>query len=348
MHFSALLVLATLCVSHASEEDSTNLRRRDYVLPDKPETTRQVFVQYRRGRRSAFKSGFIKRSSSTRVLFDFEEMDTLVVSLSESELENLKSNPDVKSWHDDVPRYPQYIPESIQHRNLQDVGEEIPYGIDMVQAREVWALGARGANVKVCVIDTGVDNTHEDLDDLSGLKSDKLPWGNDGVGHGTHCAGTIAANENGKGVVGVAPDAEVFSVKVFSDQGGFAYSSGILGAARECAANGANIISMSLGGPLPNPFELFGFRELFTSNGIISVAAAGNSGSGTWSFPASYPGVISVGALDKNKTIAPFSQYNRQVDISAPGVDVLSTFPMKAPCLICDKVRVSMGTFHFR
>jgi serine protease len=121
-------------------------------------------------------------------------------------------------------------------------------------------------------------------------------------------------------VVGVAPEAEIFSVKVFADNGMFAYSSGILSAAMACAENGADIISMSLGGPLPSPFELFGFRQLLNSNGIISVAAAGNSGNGLWSFPASYPGVISVAAVDENKEKAPFSQFNRQVDVAAPGM----------------------------
>jgi len=115
------------------------------------------------------------------------------------------------------------------------------------------------------------------------------------------------------------------------------YSSGVLAAAQECAAGGAKIISMSLGGPFPSFFEIFGFQALL-NQGIISVAAAGNSGNSRLSFPASYPGVISVAAVDENKERAGFSQYNRHVDIAAPGVNVLSTLPMTAPCQICDAI----------
>lgn len=345
MRFSAasiVLLLSTLYAStSATEEDTSALRHRTYELPyEAPveeEPSRRIFVKYRKNRRSAFETEISKRSSKVKLHYDFQRIDTFVLTVPESEVEAFKKNPNVEMVHDDVPRYPQYIVDSVKRRKLQSDGEVTPYGVDLVQAKEVWALGARGKGVTVCIVDTGVDEAHEDLVGVTGVVDDLLPFGSDGVGHGTHCAGTVAAAENGKGVVGVAPDASIYSVKVFSDSGGFAYSSGILGAAQECVENGADIISMSLGGPLPNIFEILGFRQLLKDNGVISVAAAGNSGNGMWSFPASYPGVVSVAALDKEKKIAPFSQSNRQVDIAAPGVDVYSTFPMEAPCSICER-----------
>ena len=347
--YKIIFVAAIFAAAYAVEDDVTNLRRSRPTLSNthqhEGEHTRRVFVKYRHNRRNAFQAELQKRSRNTRMLYDFKEMDTFVMTIPESEVQSLKGNPDVEVVHDDVPRYTQYIPESAKHHRLQAREEVIPYGIDMVQAREVWKFGARGQNVTVCVVDTGVDSHHEDLVRVSGLESTALPWGDDGIGHGTHCAGIVAAAQgNGKGVVGVAPEAKIFSVKVFTDSGGYAYSSGILAAARECASNGATIISMSLGGPLPNIFEIWGFRQLLEEANVLTVAAAGNAGNGLWSFPASYPGVISVGALDQNKNIAPFSQYNRQVDITAPGVDILSTFPMKAPCLICDREGYDYGT----
>ena len=350
MRFSNILLISVLFAStSATEEDTVNLRRRGYELPyeapAEEEPPRRVFVKYRRNRRTVFQSELKKRSNKVRMHYDFKDMNTFVVSVPESAVEALKKNPDVEAVHDDVPRYSQYIPESIKLRKLQLDEEVIPYGIDMVQAREVWKLGARGKGVTVCVVDSGVDQNHEDFADVSGLESTDLPWGDDGVGHGTHCSGTIAAAEgNGKGVVGVAPDAKIFSVKVFTDDGGYAYSSGILSAVQECVANGADIISMSLGGPLPNIFEIWEFQRILKDSNVISVAAAGNDGNGVWHFPASYPSVISVAAMDENKTIARFSQYNGQVDIAAPGVDVLSTLPMKAPCLICENVGYDYGT----
>ena len=347
--YKIFFIAAVCATASATQDDVSNLRGSAYTVPNEQhlddEPTRRVFVKYRRNRRNAFQTELQQRSSNTRINYDFKELDTFVVTIPESEVESLKGNPDVEVVHDDVPRYPQYIPESANRRRLQTNKEIIPYGIDMVQARQVWKLGARGQNVTVCVVDTGVDSPHEDLMRVSGLDSNEMPWDDDGIGHGTHCAGIIAAAEgNRKGVVGVAPDANIFSVKVFSDSGGYAYSSGILAAAQQCVSNGATVISMSLGGSLPNIFEIWGFRRILEEDNVLTVAAAGNAGNGLWSFPASYPGVISVGALDQNKTIAPFSQYNRQVDIAAPGVDILSTFPMKAPCTICDREGYDYGT----
>mmetsp|Transcript_8958 Transcript_8958/g.13022 ORF Transcript_8958/g.13022 Transcript_8958/m.13022 type:complete len:586 (+) Transcript_8958:347-2104(+) len=347
MYFNRLilsLLLATASTANEVPEEeisSSSLRRKAYVIPDESsvqeEPTRRVFVKYRKNMRSNFEAELRKRSSSTatRMHYDFRDMDTFVLTVPESDVAILKQNPTVESVHDDVKRYPMHIPDSVQQqqRNLQQA-ETVPYGVDLVQAKQAWGVGARGQGVKVCVMDTGVYD-HEDLPPITGPAG--TPFTDDGVGHGTHCAGTIAAPENGKGVVGVAPEADIYSVKVFSDDGSFAYSSGILAAAQECAAGGANIISMSLGGPLPNLFEILGFRNLLR-NGVISVAAAGNFGNGLWSFPASYPGVVSVAAVDENKAKAPFSQFNRQVDVAAPGVDILSTLPMTAPCQICDQI----------
>ncbi|KAI2490262.1 serine O-acetyltransferase [Fragilaria crotonensis] len=219
-----IIIFAAVCATvSATKDEVINLRRSVYTVPNEQqlqEPTRRVFVKYRRNRRSAFQAELQQRSSQTRVHYDFKGLDTFVMTLPESEVESLKANPDVVVVRDDVPRYPQYIPESAKRHRLQTDEEVTPYGIDMVQAREVWKIGARGQNVTVCVVDTGVYGTHEDLPRVSGLDSSEMPWDDDGVGHGTHCAGIIAAEEgNGKGVVGVAPDANIFSVKVFTDSG---------------------------------------------------------------------------------------------------------------------------------
>lgn len=149
---------------------------------------------------------------------------------------------------------------------------------------------------------------------LSGYSGNSnLQWTKDEVGHGTHCSGTIAAAKNGIGVVGVAPDAEIYTVRVFDGDGSFAYGkrrfyldlvtqlnspyllfysgSSILSAVEQCVEAGVNIVSMSLGGPLPNIFEWFSYRNLL-EDGVISIAAAGNSGNRMNSYPASYPGML--------------------------------------------------------
>jgi subtilisin family serine protease len=108
---------------------------------------------------------------------------------------------------------------------------------------------------------------------------------------------------------------------------GWAYSSSLAAAANKCAAAGANVISMSLGGPTANATERRAFDSL-AAKGILSIAASGNDGNTTVSYPAGYASVMSVGAVDENKAWASFSQYNSAVEIAAPGVAVLSTAPM--------------------
>eukprot|EP00980_Cylindrotheca_fusiformis_P022410 scaffold9279_cov68-Cylindrotheca_fusiformis.AAC.2 len=129
-------------------------------------------------------------------------------------------------------RKPMYIPESVvieEHRHLQFwKRQEVPYGIDMVKAPEAWETYSQinqGAGVKVCVMDTGLDQDHEDFirSNLSGYTGREAftPWNQDREGHGTHVSGTIAAADNDEGVVGVAPLAEIYMVRVFDNEGDF-------------------------------------------------------------------------------------------------------------------------------
>jgi subtilisin family serine protease len=129
-------------------------------------------------------------------------------------------------------------------------------------------------------------------------------------------------------VVGVNPNGKLklHIVKVF-DAEGWAYSSTLASAAQKCRAAGANVISMSLGGSFKSKTEENTFNQL-AAQGVLSIAAAGNAGNKTMSYPASYSIVMSVAAVDENKAKAAFSQENNQVEISAPGVGVLSTVPM--------------------
>ena len=154
--------------------------------------------------------------------------------------------------------------------------------------------------------------------------------------------GTIAASGNGIGVIGVAPLASIYVVRIFGDSGGFVYSSGLIDAANRCVDAGAKIISMSLGGPQSSGLENNAFAS-FLSQGVLPIAAAGNEGSTSFSYPASYDNVISVAAVDSNKRLASFSQRNSLVDISGPGVNVRSTLPKTSPCDVCS----STGSFEY-
>ena len=210
----------------------------------------------------------------------------------------------------------------------------------MVQARDVWdanrdgvvdAGAPSGAGITVCIIDSGIYAAHEDFvkvnivggyTNIVGTSFDK-----DMFGHGTHVAGTITAQLNNAGVVGVLPGkVSLFIVKVFGDDGAWAYSSTLVDAANRCGNAGAKIISMSLGGAQKSKLEERAFNTLYT-NGVLSIAAAGNDGTTAISYPGGYASVMSVAAIDKDMVVADFSQKNSTVEIAAPGVGVLSTVP---------------------
>jgi subtilisin family serine protease len=257
--------------------------------------------------------------------YRFDDLNAFVVTVPEQALVGLRNNPNVVSIEEDAIRYP-----------AGETYPDVPYGIDMVQSRDVWDsdrngvvdLGApTGSNRTVCIIDSGLYTGHEDFDGVNILGGYPTGWNTDKCGHGTHVAGTITASFNNVGVVGVNPGTtSLYIVKVFGDDCGWTYSSTLADAANRCETAGADVISMSLGGAKSNRIEERAFDTLF-SKGVLSIAAAGNEGTTAYNYPASYSSVVSVAAIDANKVVAEFSQYNNQVELAAPGVSVMSTVP---------------------
>lgn len=250
---------------------------------------------------------------------------------SQEEVDLVAKLTNVEGVEDDPPRTLSYVPGSDVERDLQQRGAQqlVPYGIDLVNAREFWGqYGAQGEGVTVCIIDTGLSISHEDITkgDYSGDEDGEFEtWDEDPTNHGTHVAGTIMASDNNVGVVGVAPGVSLYIVRVFNEIGEYT-ASDLVNAMNACADGGANIINMSLGGPIQIAAEQITVRAL-KEKGILIVAASGN-GAQTRNFveyPASFDEVISVGAVDKNVEMADFSTFNPAIDIVGPGVDVLST-----------------------
>ena len=230
------------------------------------------------------------------------------------------------------------------------VGQEIPWGITRINADSA-QTSVDESGVIVAIVDTGMDLDHEDLGGL-------FVWGysyyaqgasggfftpapiteaectaanpdpcNDDNGHGTHVAGTIAAQDNTVGVLGVAPQVGLYIIKGLDSDGSGSYSA-IAGGIRKAVdgpdgvpgtADDADVISMSLGGSSGTQ-ELEDAVNYALNNDVVVVAATGNDGAN----PAAYPGVIKVGAVDNTDAIASFS--NRGETILAPGVDILSTY----------------------
>jgi subtilisin family serine protease len=185
---------------------------------------------------------------------------------------------------------------------------------------------------RLCIVDSGYETAHEDLtgNNVSGENLTRSgQWYTDELGHGTHVGGTVSAVNNANiGVVGVMPNKQIsLRIEKVFDASGSARSSTIDRAALNCMKNGANVISMSLGGGASSRTEERVFNKIAAGN-VLSVAAAGNDGNDTISYPGGYASVMAVAAIDESKAWASFSQYNSTVEIAAPGVGVLSTVPM--------------------
>ena len=289
--------------------------------------TTRVIVAFKPGAAAAVR-GIVSQARGA-VQLEIFGMNAMAVEVPARALAGLARNPNVEYVEEDVKRYPLAATTPSDGITYAS-GQLVPYGIPMVQADRV--SDASAGLRKVCIIDSGYDLSHEDLaanavngdnDSGTGL------WSTDENHHGTHVAGTIAAiNNAGVGVVGVNPNKQLklHIIKVFGATG-WAYSSTLASAANKCGAAGSNVISMSLGGARSNKTEQRAFDSLY-SKGVLSIAAAGNAGTTALSYPAAYASVVSVAALDENKAWATFSQFNSDVELAAPGVNVLSTVPM--------------------
>ena len=313
--------------------------------------------------------------SATKVYNYLDPQNAIAATYSEDKIEELRNNPDIERIEDDSIVYlddndratsNSYL-RSFSNRgrsfkndlghHLQsttDDGDQVtPYGIKMVQADQVDNKIA--CRKKVCVIDSGYYIEHEDLpdqpDDVTGKSfvsnctlPDNCPWDKDDHnGHGTHVAGTIAAINNDKGVVGTTNDALLLIARVMNDD---QFDQVDLTAAIDwCVEEKADVINMSLEN---NVTQIPALRDAVNrayNNGILLVACAGNFGNTEPSYPASFDNVISVSGVDSNENWYTDSNENDQVDLTAPGIDVRSTC-IKEEGFYCDRNGTSMASPH--
>jgi len=212
----------------------------------------------------------------------------------------------------------------------------LPWGIDRIDADVAHAEGATGSGIDVGVIDGGIDpshpglarnladpdgdGTHESWVDCSGGDC-TYPWADDG-GHGTHVAGTIAA-DGSEGVVGVAPDATLHALKVCG-AGGRCRTSDIVDAVKYAADRGWDVVNLSLGSPRESPALRAAGRYALDA-GVLPVAAAGNRGRpDSVGYPAAYDEFLAVSATTVEDDVADFSSTGSEVDVAAPGASVCS------------------------
>lgn len=212
--------------------------------------------------------------------------------------------------------------------SIQEAKQMAGWNITAFSLPKAWAK-TQGEGVVIAVLDTGCDLDHPDLVNnlLPGINfcNKKLPP-HDGNGHGTHVTGTLVAENNDVGVVGVCPKAKVRPVKVLDDKGNGdlrRVASGI----RWAIDQKVDFISMSLGAPIKVQ-EVRKAIQLAAQHGIVTFVAAGNAGNTKEIFyPANYPETIAIGAIDENFRRASFSNTGVNLDFMAPGVDIFSTVP---------------------
>jgi len=335
---TSLLLLAVVAATNAGKttrmtsgnrdnhdkNDNHDIRRRattnkegrylvKYKKPNKNENKNNIHLMGS----SPSSAGYRLQTDDPRLIMELPDDDVEVMTIeTEDELRFWEDQDDVEYVEADSKIYLQ--------------GESTPWGIETVKALDV--SDDRVSNQKVCIIDTGYDINHPDLpSSVTGTSQIKgESWKEDGYGHGTHVAGTIAAiGGNNEGVVGVNRNGEIklHIVKVFNNDGDWTWASDLIKAVESCVAAGSTVVNMSLGGGEFLKAEKEAYDRVYNQNGVLLVASSGNGGSKDKSYPASYPSVISVGATDENNRIANFSQYNNQVDLCAPGVGVKSTVP---------------------
>ncbi|MCY8105672.1 S8 family peptidase [Bacillus mojavensis] len=199
------------------------------------------------------------------------------------------------------------------------------WNLEPIQVKQAWKEGLTGKNVKIAVIDSGI-SPHDDLSISGGYSAVSYTSSyKDDNGHGTHVAGIIGAKHNGYGIDGVAPEAQIYAVKAL-DQNGSGDLQGLLKGIDWSIANGMDIVNMSLGTSSDSQI-LHDAMDKAYEKGVLLVAASGNDGNGKpVNYPAAYSSVVAVSATDQHNQLASFSTTGNEVEFSAPGTDITSTY----------------------
>ncbi|MBI2626123.1 MAG: S8 family peptidase [Candidatus Nealsonbacteria bacterium] len=274
-----------------------------------------------------------------RVIKDLELVNGLAVLLpSEAAVKQARVLAGVKKVEEDAMVFAVAKPPWAGGGDSGQPAEVLEWGVDRIDADLAWA-SSRGFGVNVAIIDTGIDKDHADL--VGNLKggvnfvskspakpADPNKWDDDN-GHGTHVAGIVAAVDNEIGVIGTAPEAYLWAVKVL-DRNGSGYISDVIDGINWAVNNGMRVVNMSLG-TASDIQALHDAVDAAYNAGLVLVAAAGNSGDGNGTtneviYPAKYSSVIAVAATASDDSTPYWSSEGEEVELAAPGVDIRSTW----------------------
>ena len=306
------ITLSLVSVAFAAKNQNSDIKTRKIVIFKKNVLNKDI------------KKSLIERHGGIKIK-DLDIVNGAATLLSPKEEQILLNQNEILRVDDDVEVSILVRPPEIQKSRKIQPNEITPWNITRINAQNAWDITS-GDIARVAVIDTGIDIKHPDL--INNLKGGFSAVGyttsyNDDNGHGTHVAGIIAAMDNTIGVIGAAPQADLYAVKVL-DRRGSGYLSDVIEGIDWAITNNMQVINMSLG----TTTNIISFQEAIqraNAAGIIQVVAAGNSG-GAVNYPAAYPEVIAVSATDNTNTIASWSSRGPEVDLAAPGVSIYSTY----------------------
>lgn len=306
-----ILMLATVNISPVwANNDSSQGYERKILIMDSKLNNVQI-------------DDILKRHGALKIK-ELPLVEGIAVQVSKNSLEGLIKDSQISRVEEDSRINISTKKTANQPSISQQPSQTIPWGISKIQADKTFDLAAAN-KIKVGVIDSGIELNHPDLVDNIKGGFNTIKHGdsyNDDYGHGTHVAGIIAANNNTIGVVGVAPQVELYAIKIL-DSNGNGYLSDLIEGIDWSIKKKLQVINMS--------FSLVDSQTLHDAiikayqAGIVEIAAAGNSYSNPVGYPAAYPEVISVSSTDENDQLSIFSSTGK-VDIAAPGSNIYSTY----------------------
>ncbi len=321
----ALLAVATLATpAVAADRDGIIKVIINYRATSRLETTRAI------------------RNEGGQVGRRFELINAVSAQVPRVALKSLRANPAIKSVEIDAKI------EALDHGPATGNAElESAWGVEHIGAGDVHASGNTGQGVRVGVIDTGVDYSHPDLDSVyvggwDFFNNDSDPM--DDHGHGTHVAGILAAERNDPpaGVVGVAPDVDLYAYKVLGANGQGDYSGLIAALERAALIDDVDVVNMSLGGKVATDALAAAVAAAY-AEGVVLVAASGNVDPTNFlellygcpvAYPARYPEVMSTTFTGQNNELTGYSCTGPEVDFGSPGDLINSTVP-SGGCPLC-------------
>jgi len=322
----ALLIIA-LCVIGGCSSDMSTSPDTSPAVSQKISTspgTKDVLIGY-----NGEKPYAALKAAGAVINREYKHIPVVFASVPEGNINKLTNNPNITFVAENHARH--YCAQTLD------------WGIDRIDAEVVHATGNKGAGINVAILDSGEDMSHPDLTLAGGISvvNDDPADYDDQNGHGTHCCGIVSADDNDFGVIGVAPECNLYMVQInkcgpiWQDaiMAGFDW---VIGTHADADPdNDIQIMSMSWGGLYTDPAEEAALQTCFDL-GILMFAAAGNE-EGDIIYPAKYPMVAAVTAMWVDDSFAYFSNFGPEAEFIAPGRLIYSTYKM-------DRYRALSGT----